>query len=263
MAKSTRNTPIGEQRRREILTIVRQQGTVSTDELVDHFNISPMTAWRDLKVLEDKGVIQRVRGGAASLDDPTTEPVYTRKKSVNSRQKEAIAHYAATHFVDDNHIITLEAGTTAMAMVKSLTYHNLTVITNGLGTLMELAPALPDINVISCGGILRDIGNTFVGPHAEQFFQGVQAQTLFLSATGISIDGGISDPNMLEIQVKRAMIGSASRVILLMDSSKFGVRSLKQILPIEQVMALVTDQEPPPEYRSWLEAAGVELHIAV
>lgn len=261
MSKFIRNTPIGEQRRREILSMVRQNGTVTTNELADHFSISPMTVWRDLKALEDKGLLQRVRGGAASLDDPTTEPIYTRKKSVNSRQKEAIAHYAATQFVSDDQIIILEAGTTAMAMSKWLNYHNLTVITNGLGTLNELSAQLPDLNVMSCGGILRDIGKTFVGPQAEHFLKGVRAHTLFLSATGITVDSGISDPNVLEIQVKRAMISSAERVVLLMDSSKFGVRSLKEVTPINNIDTLITDKQPDDDYIEWLQAANIELHV--
>ena len=262
MSKPTRYAPIGEQRRREIAQMVRQKGTISTIELVDHFKLSPMTIWRDLKALEDMGVIQRVRGGAASLDDTTGEPIYTHKKSINSRQKESIAHYAAVNFVQDGQIIILEAGTTVMAMVKYLDRRDLTVISNGLGVLNELSTMLTTLTVISCGGVMRDVSKTFIGPQAEQFFETVQAHLLFLSATGITIEGGISDPSPLEIQVKRAMISSAERVILLIDSSKFGIRSLNQVLPIEQVHAIVTDKEPAAKYIDWLARANVELHIA-
>ncbi|MFQ3566160.1 MAG: DeoR/GlpR family DNA-binding transcription regulator [Aggregatilineales bacterium] len=262
MSKPARYAPIGEQRRREIAQMVRQKGTISTVELVDYFKLSPMTIWRDLRVLEDMGVIQRVRGGAASLDDTTGEPIYTHKKSINSRQKETIAHYAAINFVRDGQIIILEAGTTVMAMVKYLDRRDLTVISNGLGVLNELSTMLTTLTVISCGGVMRDVSKTFIGPQAEQFFETVQAHLLFLSATGITIEGGISDPSPLEIQVKRAMISSAERVVLLIDSSKFGIRSLKQVLPIEQVHAIVTDKEPPSEYIDWLARANVELHIA-
>ena len=261
MAQTNNGRLLKERRRREIINLIHQQGTVSSKELAEQFDVSLMTIWRDLTVLEEKEMIQRVHGGAASLDNPTIEPVYTHKTSVNSRQKNAIAHYASQHFVGDGQIIILEAGTTAMAMVKYLQQRNLTVITNGLGTLNELATILPKVEVMSCGGVLRDLSNTFVGPQAEHFFESLRAHKLFLGATGIMIDDGISDPNVLEIQVKRAMAACADEVILLLDSSKFGVRSLKTILPMNQITAIITDAKPPDSYVDWLQRENVQLHI--
>lgn len=253
--------PLRERRRREIANRIYQDGTVSSEELAAEFNVSPMTIWRDLKALEDKAIIQRVHGGAAALDNATIEPVYTNKQSINRRQKERIAQYACQHFVKEGEVIVLEAGTTAMAMVKHLQYAHLTIITNGLGTLNALANVQPTIEAICCGGILRDVGKTFVGPHAVQFFEGIRTHKVFLSATGITIEDGISDPNMLEIQVKRAMASRADSVILLLDSSKFGVRSLQTILPIDHISAIVTDAEPDTRYVDWLHEHGVDLHV--
>ena len=67
---------------------------------------------------------------------------------------------------------------------------------------------------------------------------------------------------MLEIQVKRAMAACADEVILLLDSSKFGLRSLRTILPMSQITALITDTRPPDSYVDWLQRENVQLHIA-
>lgn len=250
-----------ERRRREMADLIHREGTMSSEALSEAFNVSLMTVWRDLKALEEKDMIQRVHGGAAALDNATIEPLYTKKQSINRRLKEQIAQYACEHFINDGDSIVLEAGTTAMAMVKHITHKKLTVITNGLGTLNELAKLQPDVETMSCGGILRDLGNTFVGPQAEQFFKNTHTHTVFLSATGISIKHGVSDPNVMEIQVKRAMASNADKVILLMDSSKFGVRSLQNILPIEQISALITDRQPNSLYADWLQQHQVAIHV--
>ena len=174
---------------------------------------------------------------------------------------ERIARYAAEHFVDDHDIIILEAGTTVGAMVKHLTQKNLTVITNGLGTINELDLSLPNITAICCGGILRDIGHTFVGPQAEEFFRDLRTRRLFLSATGLAFPEGITDPNVLEIQVKRAMAKSAGQMILLLDSSKFGLRSLSPIIPLEKIDVLVTDSGAPEEYVEELGRREIEVRL--
>ena len=79
---------------------------------------------------------------------------------------------------------------------------------------------------------------------------------------GIPIENGISDPSVLEIQVKQATASCADEVILLMDSSKFGVRSLKTILPMSHIAALVTDAQPDASFVDWLRQENVELHVA-
>lgn len=261
MSRSVRSVLLAEQRRREIVDLLQINGSVNTEDLCEQFQVSPMTIWRDLKVLEDRELIRRVHGGAV-LADQMDEPIYTRKQNVNRTAKERIARYACQHYVRDNQIIIMEAGTTVMAMCKYLTQSNLTVITNGLGTLKELSTQIPTLQVLSCGGMLRDVGLTFVGPQAEQFFHNVRAHTLFLGATGITIDDGICDPNILEIQIKQAMAASAQQIVLLLDHSKFGVRSLKNILPISRIDVLITDEPVPEDYQEWLASEGVTLRIA-
>ena len=251
------------QRQSKIYEMVQERGTLSVDELVNTFTVSPMTIWRDLIALDRAGKIKRVRGGVARIEEEgAREPFYKNKRVVNKDKKRAIARLAAQQFLQDDDIIIMEAGTTAGAMIEFLTQRNLTVMTNGLGTLNDLSCYVPDITIISCGGMLRDVAYTFVGPQAEMFFRGVRANTLFLSATGMAFPEGITDPNPFEIQVKRAMVESASRVVLLLDSSKFGLRSLLPVIPLEQVYALVTDKGAPVEELDKLRSKGIEVHVA-
>lgn len=256
------NRLLAELRRNKMIELVELHGTITTEALVSHLGVSLMTVWRDLAVLEGEGRLRKIRGGATRLPKGREEePLFVSKQVLNRECKEEIAHYAATTLVADHDIIFLEAGTTAAAMVKYLHQRNLTVVGNGLGTMTELAKRLTDVNVYCCGGMLRDVAQTFVGPQAEQFFQHMNARTCFLGATGFANPEGFTDPNPLEIQVKRAMAQSAERVVMLLDSSKFGVKSFTRILPTTEVDLVVTNADAPQSYRDQLAASGVEVRI--
>jgi DeoR/GlpR family transcriptional regulator of sugar metabolism len=255
-----------ERRREQIVELVDQLGSVTNEELVSRFGVSLMTVWRDLTGLEEAGRLRRVRGGAARLDRRLdrrleTEPFYVSKQVINEAKKDSIARYAAQHFIADGDIVFMEAGTTVAAMARHLpAYRHLTVVGNGLGTMNELAKQLPGVTVFCCGGLLREVGLTFVGPQAEAYFRQINAHTCFLSATGITTSEGVTDPNLLEIQVKRAMAHSAERIVLLMDSTKFGIRSLAKIFDICDVDVLVTDDDAPPATLDEIRAVGVDVH---
>lgn len=253
---------MSEQRRRRIFEIAQMKGVASIEELIAELKISPMTLWRDLGAMVQEGKIRRVRGGIVRLEEtPTKEPRFRSKQILNMEKKRAIARYAVEHFVENNDIIILEAGTTAGTMIKYLEHRNLTIITNGLGNLEDLSLFIPDVTVLSCGGMLRDVANTFVGPQAEEFFRTVSARTFFLSGTGFTFPEGITDPNLLEIQIKRAMASSAERVILLIDSTKFGQRSLSPILPLKKIQAIITDHDAPENDLARLRDMGIEVRV--
>ncbi|MCS7222235.1 MAG: DeoR/GlpR family DNA-binding transcription regulator [Anaerolineae bacterium] len=252
-----------EERRRRIVEWVESDGSVSVDALSRRLSVSTMTIWRDLKALESQGLVRRVRGGAVKgRSNVAMEPQFDIKQQVYSQEKARIAAYAAAHFVRDNDIIILEGGTTVASMVPYLTQSNLTILTNGLNTIVRAAARVPHLTVMCCGGILRDVSLTFVGPQAEAFFASFRAHKFFLSATGLTLADGLTDPNPLEIQVKRAMNASAEQTILLLDSSKFGVRSLSPIIPLQEVDILVTDAGASVDVLNALREMGIEVHIA-
>jgi DeoR/GlpR family transcriptional regulator of sugar metabolism len=231
------------------------------------YGVSEMTIRRDLKALEETGLIKRTYGGAVRWPHPPGEPALLareERQTLASTQKLRIARYAAEHFVARKDIIILEGGTTATAMAPFLAdKDDLTVVTNGLATAEELRRYLPlSATIICTGGILRPESATFVGSPAERFFREFNANRLFLSASGITLDDGITDPRMLEIQVKRAMIASAKEVIMLIDSSKFGTRSLMKVLDFSEFRLLITDAEAPVPMLDGLRALGTDVIIA-
>lgn len=262
LAESDGTHMVPEQRRHQILDDIEGDGAISIVDLSRRYRVSEMTIRRDLKLLEDAGHVRRTHGGAVRVAIAAVEPRYAAKQKLNAVHKAGIARYAAAELLGDGDIIILEGGTTATTMARYVAVRpGLTVVTNGLYTSNELRHLLPHATVICTGGMLRDVSCTFVGPTVERFFQEFHADRLFLSGTGLTLAAGLTDPNMLESQVKRAMIGAARQVVILLDSTKFGVQSLTTILHPAAGHIVVTDDAAPAEPVAELRARGVDVRL--
>ncbi|HEU5087602.1 MAG TPA: DeoR/GlpR family DNA-binding transcription regulator [Roseiflexaceae bacterium] len=255
------------ERRQQIIRDIDTLDNNIVPRLSRKYGVSEMTIRRDLKALEATGQIKRTYGGAVRWPPAGSEgPLLARDKrqTLALPQKMQIARYAAEHFVGTGDIVILEGGTTATAMAGFLAdKDDLTVVTNGLATAEELRRHLPlSATIITAGGILRPESLTSVGPVTERFFREYHAHRLFLSATGITLNEGITDPRMLEIQVKRAMIQSAHEVIMLLDSTKFGVRSLMKVIDFDEMHCIITDTGVPEPLLNELRERGVDVIVA-
>jgi DeoR/GlpR family transcriptional regulator of sugar metabolism len=253
---------LAEERRRKIEVEVKDRGHATLEDLEKRFHVSRMTIRRDLDSLQEQGRLQRVRGGAVSHRGGDAPHVYFETRDrMNRGQKARIARYAVEHLVDEGDILIMEGGTTVSGMASDLSIPNLTVLTNGLMVLNRAHVFLPDIQLMCCGGILRHNTLTFVGPQAQAFFREVRANKCFLSGTGLTVEDGLADIDLLETEVKRAMAASAAMRILLMDSSKLGVRSLSPVLALGEFDMLVTGAEAPPDAVAALRSAGLEVRL--
>lgn len=245
-----------------IVDLVEQKGSVSIEELHERFAVSKMTLWRDLKSLEDAGRLTKVHGGAVRSTATSGEPAFESKTILRLPQKRAIARCAAEEYVSDGGIIILEGGTTVMQIVEFLSQNDVTILTNGLNTLLRAARQLPQMALIGCGGMVREPSFTFVGPDAEGFFEHVRADTLFLSATGLNLQQALTDLNPLEIAVKRAMMKAARQTVVCVDSTKIGLRSLGTVATFEEIDAIVTDADADPDFCRAMVKMNIEVRIA-
>lgn len=252
------------ERRRQIIRDIDVLGENVVPRLSRKYGVSEMTIRRDLKALEATGAIKRTYGGAIRWPGGWSEPpllARDKRQTLAMAQKTLLARYAAEELVTADDSIILEGGTTVTAMAPYLAEKGeLTVATNGIATAEELRRHLaPGATIISTGGIVRPESSTCVGAVAERFFGEFHANRLFLSATGLSLDAGLTDPKILEIQVKQAMVEAAREVILLLDSSKFGVRSLMRVVDLGRIDLLLTDEAAPPETVGALRARGLRV----
>jgi DeoR/GlpR family transcriptional regulator of sugar metabolism len=255
-----------ELRRQRILAELDEIDQDLIPHLSQRYGVSEMTIRRDLKLLEEAGAIIRTHGGAVRWPAQMSDAPFAawkRREAVARAAKDAIARYVAETLVSDQDTIILEGGTTVAAMGKYLAKkHELTVVTNGFWTLARLHHLLgSDASLLCSGGILQSDTSTFVGPTTKGFFQGLHVDRVFLSATGLTPETGATDPKMLEVEIKRDMAHSGREVILLLDSSKLGIRSLLTVLEPEQITLLVTDSGAPADMVAALQARGVPIEI--
>jgi DeoR/GlpR family transcriptional regulator of sugar metabolism len=249
------------ERRHVILELVRSSGSVSLRALAEAVDSSVVTVRRDLRVLEEQGLLDRRRGGAMVLGAMSTEPSHHDKADVAAPEKAAIAELAAA-LVEDGDAIILGAGTTTQELAKRLgSKRDLTVVTNSLLVGEALARA-SGVEVVMTGGSLR--GSTFalVGGAAEQSLKGLRVRMSFLSGNGLTADRGLSTPNMLSSSVDRAIAQAAQEVVVLADYTKIGAETMFQTVATSVITQLVTDDKADQPTLQALTAAGVRVHVA-
>jgi DeoR family transcriptional regulator, aga operon transcriptional repressor len=254
------NGLLNEERRREVLGILQRDGRVLVKDLAKHFRISQITIRKDLEFLDGQGVIQRTHGGALPVQTGSLlDPSLREKERLHRKQKTQIA-LAAASLVEEGQSIVLDSGTTTTAIARVLKdKEKLTVITNAINIAAELAGT--HIEVILTGGMLRKNSFSLVGPLAERVLRQLSADILFLGVDGFDTKAGLFTPNLLESEVNRAMVEISRRTIAVCDSSKFGRRSLCNIMPVTMVHEVITDKQIPKSDFNALKEAGVKVTL--
>ena len=249
-------------RRDKIASMLRKDGSVQVLVLAERFGVSTVTIRKDLKFLEELGVSTRTYGGAI-LNESTNrivERAIGHKEQLYTKEKEAIGMVAA-EMIDPGDSVILDSGTTTFQIAAHLAgIQSATVITNGLNVINRLSH-FEGLEMILLGGILRRKNMSFFGSHAEQALKDLHVDKLFLGVDGFHIDKGITTHFEPEAHLNRLMLRSASTVIVVTDSSKFGRICLHQILGIDEVSTVITDAGVSDDYRSALEDRDIEVRV--
>ncbi|MGC9535782.1 DeoR/GlpR family DNA-binding transcription regulator [Streptomyces sp. UG1] len=248
---------LAEQRRSLILDEVRRRGGVRVNELTRKLGVSDMTVRRDLDALARQGVLEKVHGGAVPVVEASThEPGFEAKSGLELTAKEDIAR-AAAELVAPGSAIALSGGTTTYALAHQLVdVPDLTVVTNSVrvadvfhAAQRTTGPRQGAATVVLTGGV-RTPSDSLVGPVADQAIAALHFDVLFLGVHGISVEAGLSTPNLAEAETNRRLVQSARRVVVVADHTKWGVVGLSSFSTLEQVDTLVTDSGLEREARA-------------
>lgn len=245
------------ERQEEIRFLLQEHGHLTVAQLAQHFHVSEMTIRRDLKVLVSLGFIQREHGGANYSQ--IQNHLFLNRLGEAEREKTLIGRKAAD-LVKAGESIIIDAGTTTLAVALALT-QKCVVITNSL-PIASVLGSKDQVTVIMTGGEVRGTTYALVGPLTRTSLEGFNADKLFLAATGVSIERGLSTANMMENEVKQAMLSRAKQVVLVADSSKIGQVLYHTFAYWDKIHTFVTDANLPEQARHTLEDKGVEVLIA-
>src|SRR4051794_9668094 len=218
------------QRHKLIVEELRRHGAVRVSELTDLLEVSEVTVRRDLESLAATGLLEKVHGGATLRGALSAdEPGFEAKSHRQLREKEAIAR-AAARLVEPGLSIGLTAGTTTWRLAHYLAQvPDLTVVTNSMQVANVLhGNARPDLTVVLTGGV-RTPSDALEGPIAVTSVRSLHLDVLFMGVHGITVDPGLTTPNLLEAETDRALISASERIVLVADHTKWGIRGLSRI----------------------------------
>jgi DeoR/GlpR family transcriptional regulator of sugar metabolism len=253
---------LARQRQAKILERVREDGAVRVADLVRELGVSDMTVRRDLEVLEGRGLLEKVHGGATAVEGSALfEPGFTVKSSLQQAEKDAIADAAAA-LVEPGMAIGVSAGTTTHALARRLAdIPGLTVVTNSIRVAdVFYQRERADQTIILTGGV-RTPSEALVGPFAVAALRTVHVDLVFVGVHGMDPHSGFTCPNLLEADTDRALIEAGRRLIVVADHTKWGVIGISSIARLDQADVLVTDAGLEPAARRALAAEVRKLVV--
>lgn len=253
---------LASQRRARILADLARDGAVRVTELTERLGVSDMTIRRDLEQLAARGRLRKVHGGAVGVGSSADEPGFEAKRELATPAKQAIAARAAA-MIEPRTAIGISAGTTTWMLAAEIAAlpGPLSIVTNSTSVADALAMAGGDDNNVILTGGVRTPSAALVGPVADRAIESLHVDQLFLGVHGLDPTQGLTTPNLAEAQTNAAFIAHARRLIVLADSSKFGIVGLATIAPLDAVDVLITDDGLAPDARESLRDKVGELIV--
>lgn len=255
---------LARQRQALILDRVRQIGAVRVADLVREFEVSDMTVRRDLEVLHDQGLLEKVHGGATAPSRvlASYEPGFLAKSALQQAEKSAICAEAA-RMVQPGMALALSAGTTTYVLASLVAeIPGVTVVTNSL-TVAEVfnRSGRHDQTVILTGGV-RTPSEALVGPFATALLRTVHLDIVFMGVHGMDAKAGFTCPNLMEADTDRALIEAGRRLVVLADHTKWGVVGIASIATLDQADVLISDSSLAPDALAAVSEAIPEVILA-
>jgi DeoR family transcriptional regulator of aga operon len=251
------NVVFQEERLEQIMALLDKENRLVTNDLPKILNTTSVTIRKDLIILEKRGLLKRTHGGAIKVNKLYPGLALNEKEKINLNEKMTIAKYAAK-FISEGDTIILDSGSTTSLLAKEIKhFQRLTVITNAINIANELVET--DVEVILIGGSLLKKSSTLVGPLADDTLRKITADKLFMGVDGFDFETGLTTPNIHEAKTSRVMMEISGEVIVVVDSSKFGRRSLGVISKLKEVDKIITTKKLTEEELKKLNNDGIEV----
>jgi DeoR family fructose operon transcriptional repressor len=250
------------QRRERIQEYLEAHKIVRMDDLFSMLDTSEATVRRDLEWLERQGVVERTRGGAILNQRLVLEPEYMLRAQRHPDEKRLIGRMAAA-LIEENDVVFINSGTTTTQVIRSIRADaGITILSNNIYAALEMGNV--GFNHLLIGGEFQSQSNSVAGRFAMDNLRQVYADKAILGVDGVSLLHGCTVPSNAEAEVIRQMIErTRGEIILVADSSKWGIVSNYQIATIDEIDKLITDEKFDPLAIETLAAYSVEIKIAV
>jgi len=250
------------ERQQKILEILREEFTVRSSSLSDLLNVSEMTIRRDFDALEQQGLVERTHGGAVFRQERLAGKFhYQSSIAENPEEKQSIARRAAA-IIEPHDTLYIGEGVTASRMVGyAEPGMPFTVYTNNLGVTTEIEDKVAELVLLP--GTYNPATHSVAGPLTMEMIRQIHATKVFIGADGLSLNAGLTTPNMEIAVIERCMIRhTRGKVVALADHTKFGLVAEMSIAPLKHIDVLITNRGIPFDFKKDLEMLNVEVLIA-
>lgn len=239
------------ERQNQIIALLREQKCATVEELSSALFASAATIRRDLAEMDKKGMITRVRGGAALVEGTNDDAPLLLRLSKEQGKKKSIARLALP-FLQNVQTLFLDSSSTVTALAEELGKNKrLSVVTNGVATLNVLNENAA-VKVFATGGLIKN-NSSFVGPIAIHAVQQFHAEVFLCSCCGLSLLAGVTEASEDTTAIKQQMLQNAKRRILLCDSTKIGQEFFLKACDVQDMDMIITDQKPDSLFLSALK----------
>ncbi len=255
---------INVERRKRILEILEKESRVSTTDLQECLGVTGATIRSDLRDLEREGAIVRYHGGARISDSvkQSSNPENYMLRSVMSVAEKTAIGREAGKFVHEGETIFIDASSTTFHMIPYISnLDNITIVTNGIHTAMEIQ-RYSNFRTVLVGGVLRPHSGAIEGLLCEEMLRRISGDSYFVSGNGFSLTSGLTGHNFYELELKKRFAEKCKRCIALVDSSKLNQDSTSSFIPAEKIDVLITDSGISDELAQEIRDFGIELVIA-
>lgn len=248
------------ERHKYILDTLRRDGFVKVIDVAKKLDVTTVTVRKDLKILEDKGLLYRTHGSASSVNPHAKDKNVREKEKIKTREKELIGARAALLIEEDDSII-INSGSTVCAFAEQIApVGHLKVVTSSIKAASKLAD-IDGVTVLQLGGVLRRSSMSVIGNYTLSLLENITCSKFFLGVDGIDLDYGVTTSNIEEAELNKAMMQVSLRTIVLCDSSKFGRKGFGKICGIDKIDVIVTDSGVSEHMRKSLEEFGVQVIV--
>lgn len=250
------------ERRHEILEILNKKGSVKVNDLAKRYGVGKETIRRDLKYLANEWNISVVYGGAHLKNQNSSTAVQEmnilNKRELNAEAKHKIAAEAAK-LIEPGDVIAINSGSTVECILDYIADKTpLSILTVNVNVAAK-ASLIPGVEVYIPSGKVRGKSGMVISGEAENFISQFTIQKCFMGVSAISLGSQITHPAIEEVANNKSLLAVSEKTFLLADHSKFDKKSLYKLARLEEMEAIITDEEPSDPYKTYFRNYGIDV----
>ncbi len=246
-------------RRNAIMDLLTEKKNVTVIELAGMFEVTDETIRRDLKFLEQQGLLVKTHGGAFIQDSSTNDVNISIRDGAYVDCKEKIAQ-EALELIQNGDSIFLDCSTTSFHVASAVKNKRITVITNSL-KISQILSEFDNIRLIVTGGVLNRTHMCYVGQNTIQSLNNYYVDKAFISCRSLSMQHGITDSNESIAEIRSLMLNHAGTVYLIADHTKFDKTSFVNIGTFQKIAGVISDSPLSCEWIEYLNSCNVNCYF--